>query len=400
MMKKRVFKYIAIFLAFLTIALVMPSAFVIHITGDSMWVELSSPALSAIYETEPEPDPEPEPTPEPIPTPEPTPEPTPTPTPEPTPEPTPTPTPEPDPIVTITISAAGDVTLGGDPAGNNNFLLEFEQNGSDYSYFLRNFKDIFEADDLTLVNLEGALTDETRGTKNQYNFRGPPHYAKILSSSGVDAVTLANNHNGDYGSKGIQDTIESLEAEGIASFGNASKIILEIKGVKVGLFGYLAWGDPQTHKKNTTAAIEELRENGAELIIAYFHWGLEKHFTPNSNQIAVGRHAIDAGADLVLGSHPHVIQGIEEYKGKNIVYSLANFCFGGARYPYRLETFVFQQTFTFDDGVLQETNETNIIPAFSSSVRTHNDYQPTPAEGEDAERILELIKTYSEQIPR
>jgi len=398
--QKRILRFIAIFISLLSIALVMPSAFVLHVTGDSIRFVFNDPVVLAHDDSEPIPELTPAPTPEPAPTPLATPKPTPEPTPEPTPSPTPEPTP--DPIVTITISAAGDVTLGGCPISGSfgNFMREFEQNGSDYSHFLQNFKDIFEADDLTLVNLEGALTDSTSGKKAEFNFRGPPHFAKILSSCGVDAVTLANNHSGDYLARGTQDTMESLEAEGLVYFGNQNNVILEIKGIKVGIFGYLAWGDNRIHKNNTTAAIEELRANGAQLVIAYYHWGLEKAFVPNENQLAVGRHAIDSGADLVLGSHPHVIQGIEVRNGKNIVYSLGNFCFGGSRNPYRLETFVFQQTFSFENGVLLDTNDTNIIPAFSSSVMTHNNYQPTPAEGEDAERILELIQRYSEQIPR
>jgi poly-gamma-glutamate synthesis protein (capsule biosynthesis protein) len=372
----------------------MPSVFVINLSGDSAWISFSD--SFTVKSNEPEPVPIPDPTPEP------TPEPTPSPTPEPTPEPTPTPTPEPtpEPIVTITISAAGDVTLGGCETASSfrNFMREFELNGSDHSHFFRNVKHIFDEDDLTIVNFEGVLTDQTKGRRSEFNFRGPPHFAKILSSSNINAVSLANNHSNDFLQSGIQDTIESLEAEGIVYFGNEFNSIVDIKGIKVGLFGHLTWFETAPHKRSISASINELKENGAQLIIAYFHWGSEKHSTPNVIQRELGRYAIDNGADLVLGAHPHVIQGIEVYNGKNIVYSLANFSFGGNRNPYSLDTFIFQQTFSFDNGVLMDTNETNIIPASSSSARGYNNYQPTPAEGREAERILDLIERLSKQL--
>jgi poly-gamma-glutamate synthesis protein (capsule biosynthesis protein) len=302
--------------------------------------------------------------------------------------------------VTITISAAGDVTLGGCPEWSSlsRFIREFEQHGSDHSHFLLNVRHIFEVDDLTIVNLEGTLTDATRHRGRTFNFRGPPHFAKILSAGHVNVVSLANNHSGDYLEQGYMDTIDSLEAEGIAYFGNEFNTILEVKGIRIGLFGYLAYVDNHDVRNRVTNAISDLRNNGAQLIIAYYHWGLEKHSRPTTNQRSLGRFTIDAGADLVLGTHPHVIQGIEEYNGKNIVYSLANFCFGGNRQPYSLDTFVFRQTFTFDDGVLLDTNETSIIPASSSSVRTHNNYQPTPAEGAEAERIMQKIQGLSDEL--
>jgi len=135
-------------------------------------------------------------------------------------------------------------------------------------------------------------------------------------------------------------------------------------------------------------------------VIAYFHWGIETHYRPSATQKNIGRFTIDSGADLVLGAHPHVIQGVEEYKGKNIVYSLANFSFGGNRRPFDMDTFIFQQTFTFNNGVLQDTNETNIIPARGTSAQSYNNYQPTPAYGRDAERILARLETLNAELNR
>ena len=304
----------------------------------------------------------------------------------------------PDTLVTLTISAAGDVTLGGDPRFSNQMIREFERQEGDHSVFLQYVKHIFEEDDLTIVNLEGPLTEAAAHEDKGYVFRGPPHFAKILSSSGVDAVTLANNHSKDFLETGYRDTVEALEAEGVAYFGNEFNTVMEIKGIKVGLFGLRVWYDGRDVRDRITAAIGDLRNRGAQLIIAYYHWGEENNNTPSPYQRTMGRFTIDSGADLLLGSHPHVLQGIEEYNGKNIVYSLANFCFGGNNNPPDRDTFIFQQTFTFDDGVMFNDNEINIIPVLVSSESGRNNFQPIVAEGADAERILQRLETYSERL--
>ena len=306
----------------------------------------------------------------------------------------------PSTIVKLTISAAGDVTLGGDPRFNNLFIRDFGLHERDYGAFLRNVSHIFEEDDLTIVNLEGPLTEAVAHLDKGYVFRGPPHFSKILSSSGVDAVTLANNHIKDFHERGYRDTVEALEAEGVSYFGNEFNTIVEINGIKVGLFGSLMWYDGKDNRKRIAAAIEDLRQRGAQLVIAYYHWGEEGSNVPSAYQRTIGRFTIDSGCDLVLGSHPHVIQGIEEYKGKNIVYSLANFCFGGNNNPADKDTIIFQQTFTFDEGALQDTNETNVIPVRVSSDRSRNDFMPTVAEGEDAERILQRLQDYSDKLTK
>jgi len=303
-------------------------------------------------------------------------------------------------LVTITISAAGDTTLGGDTrwAGYHAFMREFENSGHDHSHFLQNVRHIFEESDLTILNLEGTLTDATAHMDKTFIFRGPPHFAQILSSSSVGVVSLANNHTVDFFERGYRDTIASLQAEDIAYFGNEINTILEVNGIYVGLFGFSIWNDSHHNRNRIMAAIDDLQQRGAQLIIAYHHWGIERDNRPTNYQRVIGRFTIDSGAHLVLGAHPHVLQGIEEYNGRNIVYSLANFCFGGHANPDDHDTFIFQQTFTFYEGVLQDTNDTNIIPAFISSVSDRNNFQPTPATGEDAERILQRLREYSDWL--
>ena len=300
-------------------------------------------------------------------------------------------------ITSITISAAGDCTLGYDYryGYSNSFMHEYERQGQDITYFFRNVKSIFEASGFTIVNLEGALTNAGKHAEKAFVFRGPPEFGKILSSSGVDAVSLANNHTYDYMQQGYSDTINVLEDEGISYFGNEYTVIKEVDGVNIGMFGFTVWDSSTTNKNRISLAIKKHRALGADLIIAYYHWGIEGSNYPNAAQKEIGRFSIDEGCDLVLGTHPHVLQGIEEYKGKNIVYSLGNFSFGGNRNPSDKDTIIFQQTFTFHNGQLLLDNEKNIIPILISSERGRNNFQPTVAIGSDSKRILERVDTYS-----
>ena len=300
-------------------------------------------------------------------------------------------------IVTITLSAAGDTTLGGDNrwAGYHAFMREFENSGQNHAHFLRNISHIFYESDLSIVNLEGTLTYATEHMDKEFVFRGPPHFAQILTAGHVNAVTISNNHTIDFFQRGYDDTVNALRAVDLVYFGNEFKTIKEVNGIKVGLFGYRIWNDSAENRNRIRAAISDLQNRGAQLIIAYYHWGAEHVNHPEQYQINIGRYSIRNGVDLVLGAHPHVIQGIEEYMGRFIVYSLANFSFGGNANPRDQDTFIFQQTFRFDSGVLLPDNEKNVIPLFVSSVRERNDFTPTVAEGADAERILGRIERYS-----
>ncbi len=131
------------------------------------------------------------------------------------------------------------------------------------------------------------------------------------------------------------------------------------------------------------------------MVLASCHWGIEREYYPEDYQKSLGRKCIDWGADLVIGHHPHVLQGVEEYEGKFILYSLGNFCFGANRNPEDKDCMIFQQTFTFVEGERREDRDIRVIPCSVSSVSTRNDYKPTPAQGQEAGRILERINEYS-----
>lgn len=301
---------------------------------------------------------------------------------------------------TITISAAGDCTLGTDEGFNYKRSFKGKYDAvQDPAYFFQNVQPVFAQDDLTIVNMEGTLTEETTREPKQFAFKGDAEYAKILTAGAVEAANLANNHSFDYGKKSYEDTITALEAEGISSFGYERTAVMDIKGVKVGLAGVYELAEHIDCKQDLLDNIASLKEQGAQIIIVSFHWGQEKENVPSDVQVELAHTAIDNGADLVLGHHPHVLQGIEEYKGKNIVYSLGNFCFGGNSAPSDMDTMIFQQTFTVKDGKLQEDNVTNILPCKISSAyeEGYNNYQPILAEGEQKEKIFERLSEYSQK---
>ena len=301
---------------------------------------------------------------------------------------------------TITISAAGDCTLGTDEGFNYKRSFKGKYDAvQDPAYFFQNVQPVFAQDDLTIVNMEGTLTEETTREPKQFAFKGDAEYAKILTAGAVEAANLANNHSFDYGKKSYEDTITALEAEGISSFGYERTAVMDIKGVKVGLAGVYELAEHIDCKQDLLDNIASLKEQGAQIIIVSFHWGQEKENVPNDVQVELAHTAIDNGADLVLGHHPHVLQGIGEYKGKNIVYSLGNFCFGGNSAPSDMDTMIFQQTFTVKDGKLQEDNVTNILPCKISSAyeEGYNNYQPILAEGEQKEKIFERLSEYSQK---
>ena len=302
--------------------------------------------------------------------------------------------------VSLTLSVVGDCTLGTDETFDYDTSLNayYENYGADY--FLQNVKDIFSTDDLTIANFEGTLTDSDEREDKTFAFKAPASYASILTGGSVEAVNTANNHSHDYGEQSFNDTLAALDDAGIVHFGYDETAVMDVKGIKVGLVGIYELYDHLEREQQLKDNIAKVKADGAQLIVVIFHWGNETETVPDSNQTTLGRIAIDEGADLVCGHHPHVLQGIETYKGRNIVYSLGNFCFGGNSSPSDMDTMIYQQTFTIDADGVKKDNVTNIIPCSisSSAYDGYNNYQPTPAEGDEATRILGKINERSSWI--
>lgn len=303
-------------------------------------------------------------------------------------------------VTTITISATGDVTLG--THQEQDYYASFRQvydQVEDEGYFFQNVQDIFGTDDCTIVNLEGNFTySENYNGDRTYYIKGDPEYARLLTYGSIEVATMANNHRLDFGEEGSRDTVNALEAEGIAYAYDSKVVVYETKGIRIGVVAVneIGWGAGV--ESLLQDGIAKLREQDVDLILTCCHWGIERENYPEDYQKKLGRKCIDWGADLVIGHHPHVIQGIEEYQGKFIIYSLGNFCFGANRNPVDKDCMIFQQTFTFVDGVKQEDKDIQVIPCSVSSVSDRNNFQPTPAQGDEAIRILNRINEYSKEF--
>lgn len=299
----------------------------------------------------------------------------------------------------IILTAVGDSTIGTDPKFNYSTSLPamVQQNNNDPSYLFSNVAHIFKEDDITIANLETTFTTSTekvdKGHKIQYHFKGDPELANSLVSASIEGVNLSNNHIYDYGQQGFQDTIATLEKLNVDYFGEDYKWITEVKGIKFGFLGYQGWTTSDSLLKTVKEDIESMKKE-ADLVIVTFHWGIERATTPNEVQKTLAHYAIDNGADLIIGHHPHVIQGIEYYKGKYINYSLGNFCFGGNSNPSDKDTYIFQADFKFEDKKLSSVG-VRVIPCSVSSVPNRNDYRPTPLAGDEKIRLLEKINGYN-----
>ena len=250
---------------------------------------------------------------------------------EPTTEPT-----EPEPTEQhYTLTFAGDCTLGYMPGheysyGGFKYIV-----GEDYEYPFRNVREYFDNDDFTMVNFEGTLGYEGYPANKTFTFRGPEEYTQILTSSSVDAVTLANNHSLDYGIQGYNETKRLLDEAAVPYVEkDSSNLVITRSGLKIGLYAASFVID----QKDLAAEVAALREQGAEIVVFAIHWGSEGIYHSFVDQWNAAYKAIDAGVDIVYGHHPHVLQKIEEYNGGYIFYSLGNFSFGGNQSPLDMDT--------------------------------------------------------------
>lgn len=297
----------------------------------------------------------------------------------------------------LTITAVGDCTFATDINASRElgFVTYAENYGTDY--FMQNVKSIFSEDDLTIVNLEGTLSDRGEREDKLFAFRGDPSYVNVLASSSIEAANLANNHSMDYGQISLSDTKMHLDNSGILHCrGEEDICITNINGIKVGLLGINYLNDQM--RTELESAITKAKNMGAEIVILSIHWGIEKATAPNEEQKMAAYTAIDCGADLVIGTHPHVLQGIEKYKGRYICYSLGNFSFGGNNAPSDMDSAIFRQTFTLNGSTLLDDDNVEIIPCRISGAETYNDYKPTPATGENKTKIQEKISSYTSAL--
>ena len=303
----------------------------------------------------------------------------------------------------VTISAAGDCTLGTDAHfGGETFPVIYNR-VNDPAYFFRKVKKVFAADDLSIVNLEGTLTTRGSRANKTFAFRGRPRYTKILKKGSVEAVTFANNHDHDYGLVSYLDTIENVRGAGIKLAAYSRVSTYTVNGVKVGMLAVNSIDHSTVRCQQWVRdGLKKLKKKGCQVRIVSMHSGIERDHYPNGQQKAIARYAVRKGADLVLGAHPHVLQGVERYKGVYIVYSLGNFCFGGNSNPSDKDTMIFRKTFKVKfnakgKGKVKHTKKAKVIPCSVSSVSWKNNYQPREYSYKSAagKRVVRRVNTYS-----
>jgi len=234
-------------------------------------------------------------------------------------------TPEPASIPAASLSQPITFVFGGDVMLGRKVNYEMHQR-NDFSFPFVSITPIFAGADAVLVNLESPLYEPCPvSNASSMTLCASPESARALARAGVTLVSFANNHMRDYGAAGIAQTNDLLAQQGIGVVNNGKVFIREVRGYKVGLIAYnLTWGN--VLDSDIRVAIEHARSQ-VDMLIASFHWGDEYTDEPNAYQKRIAHAAIDAGADVVIGSHPHHVQPIGQYKGKYIFYSLGNLIF-------------------------------------------------------------------------
>ena len=290
---------------------------------------------------------------------------------------------------TFTITVTGDTTLGStDDLRKRDDCFENVYAEKGAGWFFSGTRDLFDSDDMTLVNFEGTITETNAKKDKKFNFKAPAEYVDILTLGSVEATNIANNHIVDYGDAGEADTIAALENADIVVSGNGKLGIFEKDGVKVGMTGYCF--PYKNESKDISKDVKALREAGCQIVIASFHWGSEYREDFTREQRSIGRQAIKAGADIVVGHHPHIVQGIEQYDDTYILYSLGNFIFGGNVDPDDRDAYAARLTFTvYEDRC--DAPEVTIVPLRLTELADGTDYRPVIAEGDEAERIVNRI---------
>lgn len=338
-----------------------------------------------------------------------------------------------DESFTIEMNFVGDIMLAGNDTATSS--IDAMANSQPETYFFEYVRDYFLDDDITIANCENVFSDNDSlmktdkgeaAAKEQYDtamaeylsavslaeqtgtsvsmempeytfrafwFRSRSANAHLFTANGVEVVSIDNNHTNDFGTDGNMDTRAALDAAGV-DWGKDGKIVYKEKnGFTVAfVFGsmYSAGGE-----QAMLLDLEEAKQN-SDYQVVYFHGGEEKVHAEEEWKQQACHNLVDNGADLVLGSHPHVLQPMETYNGVNIVYSLGNFIFGGNNYPEN-RTLIYNQTLTItkasDTGALSVTNtEVELIPCYVYTGESNN-YQPVPIDNEtDRQLVLDFMQ--------
>lgn len=313
----------------------------------------------------------------------------------------------------ITVTCTGDFTIGGDNYHRKNiFSPVLKEHNDDINFTMANVRDILMEDDLTLINFEGTFTDTkhvpSSKKSNQFLFNISPKYVNVLTENGIEAVSIENNHIMDHGEEGYNDTVRTLEDAGVQYSSSTHFGLYTVKGVTIAMLSYLCIDRyyKQQVKSGVTydnlfdmvAADIQYAKKYYPIVIVSFHWGFEKDYYPKSDQIKMGRLAVDSGADLVIGNHSHRFNPIEQYKGVYICYSLGNFCFAGNSKPSDMTSYLFQTRFKVSKAGDISNTGFRIIPIRITSKKETNNFVPTPiTDDQTIDSMLLTLKANGEK---
>ncbi|MBW8352149.1 CapA family protein [Bacillus sp. IITD106] len=303
----------------------------------------------------------------------------------------------------ITISMVGDNSFGTYPEAPEHLQFDyvFEKNKGDNQYVFKNSLPWFNSDDYTVINAESAFTTETKAQEKMWRIKSHPKYAAFLPASGIEAANLANNHTMDYFEAGYRDTLNAFKEQGVAVFNEDMPLIVNIKDIETVFLGYdyRYRKSADSYLSNIIRDVKKYKRKD-NLVIVNMHWGIEYMETPAFYQTKFGHAALDAGADIIIGHHPHRLQSIENYNGKYIVYSMGDYAFGADPTLKSRQTAIFRLTFAKEDDTVVMKG-LRIVPTLENSndSETENNYQPLPVFGEKAKEILDELIRISSLIP-
>ncbi|MBI4137526.1 CapA family protein [Candidatus Roizmanbacteria bacterium] len=280
-----------------------------------------------------------------------------------------------------TVIATGDVLMAREvnriSTVKNNFQWAFEKTA-----------DLLRSGDIAIINLETPLVDECPTTNTGMIFCGDTRNVDGLMAAGIDVVNIANNHMGNWGQDGVDTTVQVLVDAGLLPVGVRNPVYFESNGKKFAFLGYNDVGkqigisqvNDGTYEQDIRVAQEQ-----ADMVIVSFHWGVEYTHQPTTRQIEIAHRAVDAGADLIIGNHPHWIQPPEVYRDTVIVYSHGNFVFDQMWSQKTREGMVGRYTFYNNDVI-----DIELVPVIIE------DYgQPRLANATETGSILSILKEES-----
>lgn len=286
----------------------------------------------------------------------------------------------------VTLIATGDVI----PARGVNWAVVAKK---DFTYPFQKTADFLKSGDITLINLEAPLIKNCPLLSTGFTFCGDQRHVEGLKFAGIDVASIANNHIGNFGTIGIQQTKELLDSNAILWSGFSNLAIKEIRGMKFGFLAYNGVGSSINREALKTEIVEAKKK--VDVLVVSIHWGEEYVAIPDDEPgiapdepIEIGHLLIDSGADLIIGNHPHWVQAIEIYKEKFIAYAHGNFIFDQTWSTETQEGVVGE--YTFYDGRLAAVHFTPIV--------VDKSYQPVFVEGSRAELILERMRSASQSI--